>query len=104
MVSVDPMDLRGDPSGRAPSGVLSASVAAEERRAGQCFGAAVQSSVAYGEVMTAVDEDWISKPGPADAVSGGSHYFPSVDPVQCIEPFDGDPRSRTQPVLPALPR
>ncbi|KFD62625.1 hypothetical protein M514_05547 [Trichuris suis] len=68
MVSVDPVDLRGDPSGRAPSAVLSASVAPEERSVGQCFGAAVQSSVAYGEVMTAVDEDWISKRGPGDAV------------------------------------
>ncbi|KFD65639.1 hypothetical protein M514_22234 [Trichuris suis] len=92
MVSVDPMNLRGDPSGRAPSGVLSASVASEERRAGQGFGRVVQPSVAYGEVMTAVDEDWISQPGPGDAVSGASHCFPSVDPVHCIEPFDGDPR------------
>ncbi|KHJ47044.1 hypothetical protein D918_02590 [Trichuris suis] len=51
MVSVDPVDLRGDPSGRAPSGVLSASVAPEERRAGAYvwrFGARSRAMVECG--------------------------------------------------------
>uniref|UniRef100_A0A5S6PZ10 Uncharacterized protein n=1 Tax=Trichuris muris TaxID=70415 RepID=A0A5S6PZ10_TRIMR len=69
-----------------------ATVAQEERALSDCFGCSTRRRSVGDDVLGGGNDHWISYAERGPNLNVSSHCVPSVDPVQCIEPFDGDPR------------
>uniref|UniRef100_A0A5S6Q729 Uncharacterized protein n=1 Tax=Trichuris muris TaxID=70415 RepID=A0A5S6Q729_TRIMR len=87
----DVLKLPDDSERTVCSKRLDASVGPEELTlSNRSYGNVQRRSL--GDVFGGGNDHWISYADRGPNPSGSNHCVPSVDPVQCIEPFDGDPR------------